>query len=69
MSDKIAKKKAELAVLEAEAEFSKKKAAGKLTQADKEDLRALRKAFRENHREPTKDGAAPAALGAKAKVN
>ena len=69
MSDKIAKKKAEVALLEAEAAFSAKKKAGKLTDKDRHELRALRQSFRDNHRSPVVDGASVEAIGAKAKVN
>ena len=69
MSDKIARKRAELELLEAEAEFVEKKQSGKLTDEDKHNLRALRRSFREDVREPVKEGAAPQAVGSKAKAN
>jgi len=69
MSDKIARKEAELALLKAEAAFREKKAAGKLSPEDKLALRALRQEYRENQRPPVVDGAAPAAIGAKAEVS
>lgn len=68
MSDKIAKLEAELALKKAEAAFVDKKKAGKLTSKDRAELFALRQAFRENHRQPAKNGAAPAAIGAKAEA-
>lgn len=67
MSDKIERKRKELEVLEAEAEFREKKAAGTLTNEDKLALRALRQEFRENHRQ-AKPGASPAAISNKAKA-
>lgn len=68
MSDKIAAARAALAVLEAEEEFRQKKLAGEVTVEDKLALRALREEYRSNHRRPVKDGAAPGAIGAAAKV-
>jgi hypothetical protein len=69
MSDKIARKEAELALLKAEAEFVEKKQNGTLTNEDRLALRALREAYRSDVRLPVVDGAAPAAIGAKAEVN
>lgn len=68
MSDKIARKQAELDLLKAEAEFVEKKEKGKLTHDDRLALRALRQEFREKYRTP-KPGASPAAIGTKAKAN
>ena len=62
-----ARLKEEKKLAKAEAEFRDKKAAGKLTNADREKLREARRAFRENHRAPA-PGASPAAIGASAKV-
>jgi uncharacterized protein YnzC (UPF0291/DUF896 family) len=69
MSDKIARKRAELELLEAEAAFVEKKKAGTLTSEDRVALRALRQAYRSGARPPVKDGASVAAIGAKAEVN
>jgi hypothetical protein len=69
MSDKIARKKAELTLLEAEAEFVAKKQKGTLSNEDRVALRALREAYRLDVRQPVVNGAAPAAIGAKAEVN
>jgi len=69
MSDKIAKKKAELELLEAEAEFRAKKADGSLTIEDRHALRELRQSFRENVRQPVKDGAAVETINSKAKAH
>ncbi len=63
------KKKAELAVLVAEEEFRHKKANGEATAEDRHALRALRQQFREEFRQPVKDGAAPDVIGAEAEVN
>lgn len=68
MSDKIARKKAELELLEAEAEFVAKKQSGKLTADDRHALRELRQAFRQNHRTPVENGASVESIGAKAKA-
>jgi len=68
MSDKIARKQAELDLLIAEAEFIEKKQSGELTNDDRLALRELRQAFRDGFRQPTKDGAAPKAIGSKAKA-
>jgi hypothetical protein len=68
MSDKIARKEAELALMKAEAEFIAKKKAGKLTNEDRLALREMRQAYRLNVRQPVADGAAPAAIGTKAEV-
>lgn len=69
MSDKIARKEAELALLKLEAAFVAKKKAGKLTVDDRLALRAARQDYRLNVRRPVKNGAAPAAIGTKAEVN
>ncbi len=73
MTDRVAAIDAEIAALKEaqklaklEAEFVKKKLAGKLTTADRYKLDAARLDYRENHRRPTTEGAAPAAIGASA---
>ena len=70
--DRVAAIDAEIAALKEaqklaklEAEFVKKKLAGKLTTADRYKLDAARLDYRENHRRPT-TGATPAAIGATA---
>lgn len=65
MSDKIARMKAEVALLEAEEEFTAKKASGKVSRDDKDALRALREAFRTEWRQAVKNGAAPEAINTK----
>lgn len=69
MSDKIARKEAELVLLKAEAEFVAKKEAGELTSEDRLALRALREAYRLTYRGPVKDGVSVAAIGTKAEVS
>lgn len=64
---KLERKRAELALLEAEAEFVAKKADGSVTVEDKEELRALRQVFREEHRQPA-PGAAVESISSKGKV-
>lgn len=68
MSDKIARKEAELALLKAEAEFVAKKKAGELTNEDRLALRALRAEYRSSVRRPVKDGVSVEAIGTKAEV-
>lgn len=65
MSDKIARAEAELALLKAEAAFTEKKAAGKVTADDKNELRALRQEYRENWRKATKNGAQAGVIATK----
>lgn len=66
---RIEAKRAELELLEAEEAFHQKKLDGTATTEDKVAIRELRRAYRENYRQPTTEGAAPAAIGAKGKVN
>lgn len=68
MSDQLARKRAELELLEAEAAFKEKKAAGELTNEDRAELHAVRTAYRLNYRQPVKDGAAPEVIGTEATV-
>ena len=53
---------------EAEEAFAAKKAAGGVTVEDKHALRALRQAYRDDHRKPVADGAQPGAIKNKAKA-
>jgi hypothetical protein len=66
MSDKLARKRAELALLEAEEAFREKKAGGEVAREDKLALRELRQSFRDEYRQPVSEGAAPAAIKPKA---
>ena len=58
----LEQKRAELALLEAEAAAHEKKLAGTFTDEDRLELRQLREAYRTNHRPPVIDGAAPAPI-------
>ena len=68
MTDKIARLEAQVALLKLEAAFSELKANGEVSMDDKLALRAARADYRANHRKATKDGAAPAAIGAEGKA-
>ena len=59
---RLEQKRAELALLEAEAAFLEKKIAGTLTDDDRLNLRRLREEYRDLHRPPVIDGAAPAPI-------
>lgn len=62
---KIEVKEAELNLLKAEAAFAEKKASTGVTHEDKQELRELRREFRERFRTP-KTGAQPGAIETKA---
>lgn len=63
---KLARKRAELELLEAEAAFAVRKLAGEVTREDKETLRELRRTFREKYRQPA-EGASPEPIATQAK--
>jgi hypothetical protein len=64
----IAEDEARLALRKAERDLIAKKKAGKLTNKDRLALRGLRRAYREDVRTPTTEGAAPAAIGTKTEI-
>jgi len=61
--------RAELALAEAEEAFRQKKADGALTNEDRLELRRIRQEYRDVHRSPVADGAAPGSIGTSAEAS